>query len=256
MVQDEVQRFLQSFSQLTSEQRSLIGRIVPADRNTVMIFSSCGETVSTFFISRNFSSVLGYPSKTFIDEGVQFVISRAHPRDLPSLLQFMEASHRPPATWFEDPEAGTFQCVYRLKHADGTWRWVTQQVLALSLTRAGLLDKVLMTFFDCTTQQKKLAEQHIATLAVKRTNSKLLDAVLATQQKLETQDAGVAATAYLLTAREKEVLQLVAKGFSSKQIAHELSISKHTVESHRKNLLQKLKANNVADLIQKTHSLY
>ena len=129
-------------------------------------------------------------------------------------------------------------------------------MLALSLTRAGLLDKVLMTFFDCTTQQKKLAEQHIATLAVKRTNSKLLDAVLATQQKLETQDAGVAATAYLLTAREKEVLQLVAKGFSSKQIAHELSISKHTVESHRKNLLQKLKANNVADLIQKTHSLY
>jgi len=61
---------------------------------------------------------------------------------------------------------------------------------------------------------------------------------------------------HLLTAREKEVLQLVAKGFSSKQIAYELSISKHTVESHRKNLLQKLKASNVAELIQKARSLY
>lgn len=256
MAQGEVQRFLQSFSQLTGEQRSLLGRIVPTDRHTVIIFSSCGETVCTFFTSRNFRSILGYPSKAFIDEGVQFVISRVHPMDLTSLLQFMEASHRPAATWFGDPEAGTFQCVYRFKHADGRWRWVTQELLVLSLTRSGLLDKVLMTFRDCTTQQKKIAEQQFATLAGKRTNSRLLDAVLATQQKLESRDAAMVASAYLLTTREKEVLQLVAKGFSSKQIAHALSISKHTVESHRKHLLQKLKANNVAELIQKAHTLY
>jgi DNA-binding CsgD family transcriptional regulator len=255
MAQGEVQRFLQSFSELTGEQRSLIGRIVPTDRNTVVIFSSCGETVCTFFTSKNFASVLGYPSKRFIEEGVQFVISRAHPTDLPSVLQFMEASHRPAATWFEDQEAGTFQCIYRFKHADGRWRWVTQQLLVLSLTRAGLLDKVLITFYDCTTKQKKLAERHIANLAVKRTNSKLLEAVVATQQKLEIEDAGMIAPVHPLTAREKQVLQLVAKGLSSKQIADELSISKHTVESHRKNLLQKFKATNVADLIQKAHSL-
>lgn len=256
MLQGEVQKFLQSFPQLTSEERSSIGRIVPTDRNTVVIFSSCGETVCTFFTSRNFSSVLGYPSKTFIDEGVQFVISRAHPTDLPSVLRFMEASHRPAATWFEDQETGSFQCIYRFKHADGSWRWVTQQLLVLSLTRAGLLDKVLMTFCDCTTQQKKLTEQHLASLAAKRRSSKLLDAIVTTQQKLESHDADMVAPAHLLTAREKEVLQLVAKGFSSKQIAYELSISKHTVESHRKNLLQKLKASNVAELIQKARSLY
>jgi DNA-binding CsgD family transcriptional regulator len=256
MAQGEAQKFLRSFSELTGEQRSMIGRILPTDPNTVLIFSSCGETVCTYFTSRNLQAVLGYPSKTFIDEGVQFVISRAHPTDLPSVLQFMEASHRPAATWFEDQEASTFQCTYRFKHANGAWRWVTQQLLVLSLTRAGLLDKVLMTFYDCTTQQKKLAQQHTDTLAGKRNNSKLLDAVLTTQQKLESQDAAPVVTANLLTAREKEVLQLVAKGFSSKQIAHELSISKYTVETHRKNLLQKLKASNVADLIQKAHSLY
>ncbi|HEV9035415.1 MAG TPA: PAS domain-containing protein, partial [Puia sp.] len=174
MVQGEVQKFLRSWPQLTDEQRDTLSRIIPTDRNTVVIFSSCGETVCTWFTSRNFPSVLGHPSGTFVEEGVQFVISRAHPGDLPSVLRFMEASHRPEATWFEDPEAGTFQCIYRLKHADGGWRWVTQQLLVLSLTRAGLLDKVLMTFYDCTTQQKKLAERHTAALAVKRTNSRLL----------------------------------------------------------------------------------
>jgi len=251
MAQGEVQRFLQSFSELTSEERSSISRIVPADRNVVVIFSSCGETVSTFFTSRNFRSVLGCPAKCFIAEGVQFVLSRVHPRDLPAVLRFMEASHRPRATWFDDPATGSFQCIYRFRHADGRWRWVTQDLLVLSLTRAGLLDKVLMTFHDCTSQQQKLAEQEFAALAGKRKNSKLLDAVFVTRQKLEKEDADVAFSANLLTPREQQVLELVAKGFSSKQIADLLSISKHTVESHRKRLLQKMKASNAADLIQK-----
>jgi DNA-binding CsgD family transcriptional regulator len=256
MLQGHVLRFLQSFSQLTQEQRSSISRIIPTDQKTVVIFSSCGETVCTYFTSRNFNAVLGYPSKAFLDEGVQFVISRVHPLDLTTVLQFMEACHRPTATWFENPEAATFECTYRFKHPNAGWRWVFQQLLALSLTSAGLLDKVIITFSDCTTQKKKSAELHLATLATRRNKSKLLDALIATQKKLETQDARMVAHAQLLTSREREVLELVARGYSSKQIAHELSISKHTVESHRKNLLQKLKANNAADLIQKAQFIY
>jgi DNA-binding NarL/FixJ family response regulator len=43
-----------------------------------------------------------------------------------------------------------------------------------------------------------------------------------------------------LTARELEVLQLVAEGYSSKAIADELTISEKTVERHRSNILAKL----------------
>lgn len=55
----------------------------------------------------------------------------------------------------------------------------------------------------------------------------------------------------LITSREKEVLSLVAEGFSTKQIADKLDISARTVESHRVNLLKKLKVNNTAELIKK-----
>ncbi|HWJ27521.1 MAG TPA: PAS domain-containing protein, partial [Flavisolibacter sp.] len=134
MLQGTVLKFLQSFSQLTHLQRIALSRIIPNDPNNVVIFSSCGETVCTYFISKNFNTVLGYHSKAFIDEGVQFVISRVHPLDLTAVLQFMEACHRPSATWFEDPVAATFECTYRFKHPDGVWRWVTQQLLVLSLT--------------------------------------------------------------------------------------------------------------------------
>ena len=44
----------------------------------------------------------------------------------------------------------------------------------------------------------------------------------------------------MLTAREEEVLKLVAEGHSSKEIAETLFISIKTVERHRANMLQKL----------------
>jgi len=54
-----------------------------------------------------------------------------------------------------------------------------------------------------------------------------------------------------ITPREKEVLELVAQGKSTKQIADLLGISIRTVESHRINMLKKMKVNNTAELIRK-----
>jgi DNA-binding CsgD family transcriptional regulator len=55
-----------------------------------------------------------------------------------------------------------------------------------------------------------------------------------------------------LTTKEKTVLSLVSSGLTTKQIANVLSISHHTVESHRKNLLRKCGAKNSAELVQKS----
>ena len=54
-----------------------------------------------------------------------------------------------------------------------------------------------------------------------------------------------------ITPREKEVLELVAKGNSTKQVADILGISVRTVESHRINMLKKMKVSNTAELIKK-----
>jgi DNA-binding NarL/FixJ family response regulator len=51
-----------------------------------------------------------------------------------------------------------------------------------------------------------------------------------------------------LTLREAEVLQLIAEGFSNKQIAAELSISIKTVEKHRQQVMNKLKIHDIAGL--------
>lgn len=51
-----------------------------------------------------------------------------------------------------------------------------------------------------------------------------------------------------LTSRESEVLQLIAEGFSNKQIAGELTISIKTVEKHRQQVMNKLNIHDVAGL--------
>jgi DNA-binding NarL/FixJ family response regulator len=54
----------------------------------------------------------------------------------------------------------------------------------------------------------------------------------------------------MLTKREKEILQLIADGKTSAEIAGQLFLSPLTVETHRRNLMQKFEVKNVAALIK------
>jgi DNA-binding NarL/FixJ family response regulator len=54
----------------------------------------------------------------------------------------------------------------------------------------------------------------------------------------------------MLTDREREVLQLIAEGLSSKEIASMLGISLKTIDSHRANLMEKLDIHKVSGLVR------
>ena len=53
-----------------------------------------------------------------------------------------------------------------------------------------------------------------------------------------------------LSLREREILQLISQGFTSRQIADKLEISKLTVDTHRKNIQQKLEVDSTVELIR------
>ncbi|EJW09631.1 hypothetical protein A33M_1111 [Rhodovulum sp. PH10] len=54
----------------------------------------------------------------------------------------------------------------------------------------------------------------------------------------------------LLTAREREVLNLIAAGASNKEAGRQLGISPRTIEVHRARIMEKLGAKNAADLVR------
>ncbi|MGE8127461.1 response regulator transcription factor [Methylobacterium sp. NPDC080182] len=89
----------------------------------------------------------------------------------------------------------------------------------------------------------------------------MLDAIAVAIERDRTRRASSAGVAQLealaatLTAREAEVMAQVVKGLLNKQIAHALGISEITVKIHRGNVMRKMAAGSVADLVRKTELL-
>jgi two-component system, NarL family, nitrate/nitrite response regulator NarL len=71
----------------------------------------------------------------------------------------------------------------------------------------------------------------------------LQEMLKASERKKETEESH-------LTNREIEIVRLIEKEYSNKQIAEELFLSERTVETHRKNIFRKTKTNSVIGLIK------
>lgn len=76
--------------------------------------------------------------------------------------------------------------------------------------------------------------------------NKVLDVILEKELKVE-EEGDCSPTS--LTSREQEILVLVSQGNSTKEIAHSLSLSHHTINTHRKNIMKKLGANSVSEWV-------
>jgi two-component system response regulator NreC len=79
--------------------------------------------------------------------------------------------------------------------------------------------------------------------------SAAVSAVLVEDYVRHLQSRGLTDTFHLLTAREREVLQLLAEGRSNKDVAAVLEVGLSTVETHRANLMQKLNLHNTAEIV-------
>lgn len=84
----------------------------------------------------------------------------------------------------------------------------------------------------------------------------LLDAVRSAMARSKAHRTEASKTALLrdhfatLTSREQQVLKCVAAGMMNKQIASQLGLSEITVKVHRRNMMRKMKANSLADLVR------
>ncbi|CAB1081145.1 Two-component transcriptional response regulator, NarL/FixJ family [Olavius algarvensis Delta 1 endosymbiont] len=75
--------------------------------------------------------------------------------------------------------------------------------------------------------------------------------VVQTLMKLQGKEAKITDGHYAsLTAREQEILRLLAEGLSSKEIAEKLFISPKTVENHRANIMNKLDLHSTLELVR------
>jgi DNA-binding NarL/FixJ family response regulator len=113
----------------------------------------------------------------------------------------------------------------------------------MGMLRAGAFGYLLK---DCASQELANAIHQVA--VGKKYLSPEITGVVIDDFLLGVSSEEVATATSRLSAREREVLQLIAEGWSTKQIASHLYVSVKTIETHRRQIMKKLDLHNIADL--------
>lgn len=126
------------------------------------------------------------------------------------------------------------------------------KILALTMHRE-YLDHALAAGVDGYLLKEDADRELFSAIESIRQGGKFLSPLLTGEfltRRMRASDNYRTSTARRLSSREKEILTMVAKGMSSREMAEALSISVRTVESHRANIMSKLKLKKATDLVR------
>ena len=219
---------------ITVEPENLIPTVVK------FISSYCQEDknlmISVFDIKINkflycndsFKNVLGFNADEIIQGGWEFWYNRINPNEARIIKNKIELLIQKPHS---EKHQEVLSFTYHIKDIFSKWFFVSHE-LSLYQFKKNLF--VLNYLYDIS--QIERIEYFFG---FKQQNPKNKDGTNITVSK-----------------REKEVLLLISEGFSSKQIADELYISNHTAIKHRKNLIEKFKVKNTAQLIKEASRFF
>ena len=213
----------------------------------MLVFFQVGETFYTVF---NFQQA----SFDFVSNDVVHLLGFA-PEEYTVGL-FMENIHPEDRTWFLNCQevAGAFilglpvdkqmkyklRIDYRIKKKSGEYIRVMHQSIIAQNDDTGKIYRTLVIFTDIT-HLKQTGNPVLSYIGMEGEPS---------YYDIDLQNAGVENKTGL-SKREQEVLYHLAEGRLSKEVADILSISKNTVDTHRKNMLHKMQVATTAELISK-----
>ena len=199
------------------------------------ISRSCSFVVDVYkyryaFASSNFADILGYDSRKIatLEKQGDYLESRFHPDDLARLEQL---------------QINLSKFIYSLPHEQRndycniySFRLMNakQQYIRV-ISRQQVLEQSLNGNIEIAPNQTETDQVECTVLNLK--NGEMFSPTLVSIPRIH------------LTQRELEILQLIQKGLLSKEIAHNLCISIHTVNIHRQNLLHKLGVQNSIEAI-------
>ncbi|MDR3705042.1 MAG: LuxR C-terminal-related transcriptional regulator [Paludibacteraceae bacterium] len=192
------------------------------------------------FYSLNFVTFLGYAFQQATDNGQQFLDSKIHPEDCLKLREssnsFMKVLKH-----FTPDEKLNFKFIneYRIMNIDGIYIWVIEQHQAFMLDNYGNI-WLAISIIDISPNQSKKKEVSSQFFNFRTRRS----IPFQFESKNDTEESSI-----VLTKRESQILSMVKKGFLSKEISDKLSISVHTVNTHRQRVLEKLGADNSIEAI-------
>ena len=231
------QRFVESeldYS-ILDYHKPFLERLDVIDSSTITIFDLYKR--EHIYISSKFETVLGYDIDEAHKVGTEYFNRLVNPDDLISLTEagvyFLEMSFKVPMEEIRDHKLITD---YRMKKANGDWIRVVEQHICLEVDKRGNV-WLALSMLDISPNQDLGASSQ----------SRLLN--FKTGQLYKFPPEPLTKEISPLTKREKQILELLATGLISKQIADKLYISTNTVNTHRQRIIGKLNVANTAEAI-------
>lgn len=192
------------------------------------------------YISKNLSSCLGLDPGLLKTQGMRYFWSRIHPEDVEVWLNAM--NHLMAFTLSEISEADrkktNYTWNYRFKDGNDTYVNIVQNTTPLSFD---LEMKPIIGLAHYTVLDTKIKMQITASAKLLNNNNEYETIYFNNfSQKLLKES---------ISNRERDVIRLLVLNNTSKQISEKLNISPHTVDTHRRNILKKLKITSTGELI-------
>lgn len=192
------------------------------------------------FFTGNVEGLTGYPESMFRNQGMETSFTMIHPDDRPELFRFQkivfDTFHS-----LSIPERHTFQFSYTTRwvhRTNGNSFWMTSKVRPYVIDQDGNFIMDLHILIQLPNPPKTKGYDWNYTY-VKDDGTRIF------VSKNSPTDRSIN-----LTPKEKEIVTLILDGKESKEIAELLSISFNTVATHRKNILRKLGAKNVGEMVK------
>jgi DNA-binding CsgD family transcriptional regulator len=184
---------------------------------------------------KGFDTFLGYHEEEIT---IDFILSLYHPDDADQVMELTARVIEWSTLFPADPFSIVFSLNYRVRKANGNFIRVFRQTTTSEIDATG---KTLSVLSICTDiSHLKLDDQISVRFLGPNTEVVYLDDVV--QHK-----AGEAVLK--ISAREMDILALVAKGKTSLEIGNILNISLNTVNTHRRNMLARTGFNNLSQLV-------
>lgn len=189
------------------------------------------------YISENYADIFGFDRRRATNEGVKYFDARVHPEDLTELLKNGVAML---SFYYSLPvdQRREYKLIneYRILNSEDRYIRVVEQQQLLETDSEGRIWLALSVMDVSPNQDTATAFK-----------SQLIN--FKTGEIVTVKSEASRKERRLLTERELSVLSLVNNGLLSKEISNVLSISVHTVNTHRQRILEKLSASNTTEAI-------
>ncbi|MBN7809793.1 PAS domain-containing protein [Algoriphagus sp. H41] len=192
------------------------------------------------FFTGNVEELTGYPEAMFRNQGMETSMAMIHPDDRPELFRFQqivfEVFHN-----LSLPERHTFEFSYTTRWVHRSTKeiiWMTSKVRPYVIDEAGnfIMDLHIIVQLSAPPKSKGYDWNYTFTSDG--------------GAKIFVSKNSPVDRAVKLTSKERQIVEYMLEGKESKEIGEILAISINTVATHRKNILRKLGARNVVEMVK------